>query len=335
MDLDEIAAAIADGRPIRWTEAGDLQALTPDLARRARIVERIAQLHASFPPASTFTSSRQASPVQFEAATHPDTETLLTWGPLTIVERIGSGSFGEVYRAIDPRLNRPVALKLLRRRDRRESTVVDEGHLMARVRHPNVVTIYGAERIDGRVGLWMEYVDGPTLDRELKASGPFPLQAIARVGVELCGALAAVHRAGLVHRDVKAQNVMRDPDGRVLLTDFGAGRDLIELEGAPDGELAGTPLYLAPEVLNGQRASPASDIYSLGVLLFYLATAAFPVHGRSLRDIREAHAAGRRTSFAALPPSLPRGFRACIARAIDPDPARRFASAVEMETAHG
>jgi serine/threonine-protein kinase len=333
MSLDDIAAAIADGKPIRWTDAGALQALTPDLARRARIVERIAQLHASLPPASTFTSSRQASLLHIDAPAGANHDTLLTWGPLTIVARIGSGSFGEVYRATDPKLNRPVALKLLRRRDRRESIVVDEGHLMARVRHPNVVTIYGAERIDGRVGLWMEYVDGPTLDQELKTHGPFALETISRVGAELCRALAAVHRAGLVHRDVKAQNVMRDSDGRVLLTDFGAGRDLVDIEAAQGGELAGTPLYLAPEVLNGQRASPASDIYSLGVLLFYLTTGTFPVHGRSLRDIREAHAAGRRASVAEIRPDLPRAVRACIARAIDPDPGRRFASAVDMETA--
>jgi len=333
MGLDEVAAAIADGEPIRWTDADALQALTPDLARRARLVERIAQLHASFPPASSFTSSRRTSLLDVHVAPQADDGTLLTWGPLTIVERLGSGSFGDVYRALDPRLNRPVALKLLRRRDRRESTVVDEGHLMARVRHPNVVTIYGAERIDGRVGLWMEYVDGPTLDHELKTRGPFPPEAITRVGVELCRALAAVHRAGLVHRDLKAQNVMRDPDGRVLLTDFGAGRDLIEIEAAPGGELAGTPLYLAPEVLDGQRASPASDLYSLGVLLFYLATGSFPVHGRSLRDVRDAHATGRRASLAELRPDLPRALHDAVTRAIDPDPARRFASAADMETA--
>ncbi|MGE0359857.1 MAG: protein kinase [Vicinamibacterales bacterium] len=333
MDLDDIAAAIADGTPIRWTDTDALHALTPDLARRARLVERIAQLHASLPPASTFASSRRAALLDVDAPKHPDDGTLLTWGPLTIVERLGSGSFGDVYRALDPRLNRPVALKLLKRRDRRESTVVGEGHLMARVRHPNVVTIYGAERIDGRVGLWMEFVDGPTLDQEVKTHGPFPPEAITRVGVELCRALAAVHRAGLVHRDLKAQNVMRDPDGRVVLTDFGAGRDLVDIAAAPGGELAGTPLYLAPEVLSGERASPASDLYSLGVLLFYLATVTFPVHGRSLQDIRDAHAAGRRASLADLRPGLPSAFRACIARAIDPDPARRFASAPEMETA--
>jgi serine/threonine-protein kinase len=333
MNLDELAAAIADGKPIDWSDAGRTSVgLSARLARRARVVERIAQIHASFPPPASFANSLHQS--LLHVSDSPDNAgKLLTWGPLTIVERLGAGTFGEVYRAQDPRLNRQVALKLLRRRDRRSMTVVEEGQLMARVRHPNVVTVYGAERIDGRVGLWMEYVDGPTLDQELKTRGPLAPEAVAQVGVELCRALDAVHRAGLVHRDVKAQNVMRDADGRVLLTDFGAGRDLVEIGATTGIELAGTPLYLAPEVLSGQPASPASDIYSLGVLLFYLVTGSFPVHGRSLDDIREAHADHRAASITALRPHLPRGLCACVARAIDRDPARRFASAIEMEAA--
>ena len=333
MDLDEVAAAIADGRPINWGDVGAGPNLTLGLARRARIVERIAQLHASFPPPATFAGSLQTSLLHIEVEPQADSGALMTWGPLTILERIGSGTFGEVYRARDPRLNRQVALKLLRRRDRRGATVIEEGQLMARVRHPNVVTVYGAERIDGRVGLWMEFVDGPTLDQELKTKGPFSADVIARVGIDLCSALDAVHRAGLVHRDIKAQNVMRDPDGRVLLTDFGAGRELVEIGATAAGELAGTPLYLAPEVLDGQVASPASDIYSLGVLLFYLATGSFPVHGRSLPDVREAHADGRRVSIKDFGARLPPFLSACIARAIDADPARRFRTATEMEVA--
>jgi serine/threonine protein kinase/Tol biopolymer transport system component len=328
--LIDVAGAIADGLPIDWSA---FASTAPELALAARIVERVAQVHASFPPPTAFTSSLQASLLHLGESPETDGGTLLTWGPLTILERIGGGTCGEVYRARDPRLNRPVALKLLRRRDRHGSSVVEEGHLMARVRHPNVVTVYGAERIDGRVGLWMEYVDGPTLDQELKAGGPFPHERVTQVGLDLCRALDAVHRAGLVHRDVKAQNVMRDANGRVLIADFGAGRDLAELDGATRGELAGTPLYLAPEVLNGERASPASDIYSVGVLLFYLATGSFPVHGRSVRDIREAHARGRRQAIEEIRRGLPRQLRSCISRALDPDPGRRFPSATAMEAA--
>ena len=204
---------------------------------------------------------------------------------------------------------------------------------MARVRHPNVVTVYGAERIDGRVGLWMELVEGPTLELELETRGPFPADEIVKVGIDLARALGAVHRAGLLHRDLKAQNVMRDSDGRVRLTDFGAGRPRSDGAHTTDGhELAGTPLYLAPEVLDGRPASPSSDIYSVGVLLYHLATSSFPVTGRSLDDLRQAHKRAR-PAVQQLRANLPRRLCAVIDRALSRDPADRFATAKEFEAA--
>src|SRR5262249_33548864 len=144
--------------------------------------------------------------------------------------------------------------------------IVSEARLLARVRHENVVTVYGADVVNGQVGLWMELIHGRRLDALVATDGPFVAQDAAKIGVALCGALAAVHQAGLLHRDVKAQNVMREARGRVVLMDFGAGRELMDETAHP----VGTPVYLAPEVLAGQPASIQSDIYSLGVLLFFL-----------------------------------------------------------------
>src|SRR6185369_16516633 len=107
------------------------------------------------------------------------------------------------------------------------------------------------------------------LEAELRDRGAFGIVEATRVGIELCRALAAVHAAGLIHRDVKTQNVMRDAAGRVVLGDFGTGLELDDDESS-EAALAGTPVYLAPEVLNGEAASPRSDVYSLGVLLFHL-----------------------------------------------------------------
>src|SRR5207244_2811767 len=103
------------------------------------------------------------------------------------------------------------------------ASVIDEGRLLARIRHPNVVTVHGADRIDGRVGLWMEYIHGRTLERSLAEQGPFSAPEAGEIGIQVCRALAAVHQAGLLHRDIKAQNVMREDGGRLVLMDFGAG----------------------------------------------------------------------------------------------------------------
>ena len=331
--LTDLAARIADGTPIDWDGLPlEMPGVPQDVAAGARLVQRLAQVHASLPSEDSFSAS--LFPPLIGSLT--DTGVALdpiTWGPLTIQERLGQGTFGEVYRALDRRLNRAVALKLLRHKDRRESAVIDEGHRLACIRHPNVVTVYGAERIDGRVGLWMEFVDGKTLDQELHERKRFDPAEVQSIGADLAAALGAVHRAGLLHRDVKAQNVMRDADGRVLLMDFGAGQDYSRSRDRETAALAGTPLYLAPEVLDGRAPSPASDIYSLGVLLFYLATGTFPVEGRSLEELRAAHRQVRTTSPRSREARLPARLTGAIERALDPDPTRRFATALELERA--
>ena len=275
-------------------------------------------------------SLRSASAANLGLA--PDAVAPLTWGPLTVHEKIGSGRFGDVYRATDPGLERDVALKLLRHDSEADGRlVVQEGRLMARVRHPNVATIYGAQRIDGRTGLWMELIDGPSLEAELAVRGPFAAADLTRIGVELCRALDAVHRAGLVHRDVKAQNVLIEAGGRVVLGDFGTGHEL--RDAAEPRHLVGTPAYLAPEALSGGADTPQRDIYSLGVLMFHLATGGYPIQARTLTEIRAAHARGDRTPLLDHRPDLPRSLLHAIDTALQPDPTRRFTDAASMEAA--
>ena len=151
--------------------------------------------------------------------------------------------------------------------------LLEEARRLARVRHTHVVQVYGAEQHDGRVGLWMELVRGESLEQTVQTRGVFGAREAALIGLDLCAALAAVHGAGLLHRDVKAQNVMRESGGRLVLMDFGTGEEL-----SGTNRLVGTPLYLAPEIFRGQRASVQSDLYSVGVLLFYLVTGKFPVN---------------------------------------------------------
>lgn len=305
--LLDVATALADGTAVDWESAAE--GLTNDEDRRL-----LAELR-------FIAGMAHSAPGELSGR---------SWGPLRIIEHIGHGTFGDVYRAWDSRLDREVALKILRRKERadqaRASTVVDEGRLLARVRHPNVVTVYGAERIAGQVGVWMEFVHGKTLEQELRDRGPFDVDRVVRIGIELAGALSTVHRAGLIHRDVKAQNVLCDRDGRLVLTDFGAGCELQETTDGASRELAGTPASVAPEVLGGQAATPQSDVYSLGVLLYRLVTGTYPVRGRSLKEIREAHALGARTPLAVARPDLPSGFVRTIDRALDPNPRHRYDS---------
>lgn len=337
MDADarllSLAEAIADGLALDWDRESESAGEHERAAiRELQRIAAAARLNAEYAQQVTLSlRSSKAEALGVAADALPP----VAWGPLAVHEKIGSGRFGDVYRATDPSLERDVALKLLRHDTEADGRlVVQEGRLMARVRHPNVVTIYGAQRLDGRTGLWMELVEGSSLEAELALRGPFDAAELTRVGVELCRALGAVHRAGLVHRDVKAQNVLVDASGRVVLGDFGTGQDVTD-QHDPSG-LVGTPAYLAPEALAGRADTPQRDLYSLGVLLFHLATGRYPITARSLGEIRAAHARGDRpTSLRELRPDLPPSLAAAIDRALQPDPARRFADASSMEAALG
>ncbi|MBD3236819.1 MAG: protein kinase [Candidatus Eisenbacteria bacterium] len=256
------------------------------------------------------------------------------WGHLEILETLGEGSSAIVYRARDTHLNREVALKLMTAGARRDdSSISSEGERLARVKHPHLVTVHGAEERDGQLGIWMEHIRGQTLHGRIATQGPLGAREAATLGIELCGALAAVHGAGLIHGDVKAQNVMREEGGRTVLMDLGAGRERGPVADAPGGRVTGTPLYMAPEVLAGETGSVRSDVYSLGVLLFHAVTGAYPVAAQTLAELGRRHARGERQSLRDLRPDLAPSFVAVIERAVAPRPADRFASAGALERA--
>ncbi len=257
------------------------------------------------------------------------------WGHLQILEKVGEGAFAEVYRARDPKLERDVALKLLRVRDNRgsdlDSSGIQEARLLARIRHQNVVTVYGVDRHEGRLGLWMEFIRGRTLQAIVRDHGPLGAREAALTGLDLGRAVAAVHALGLVHRDIKAQNVMREQGGRIVLMDFGVGQDS-DGKGALEEEegVCGTPRYMAPEILRGQKATVQSDLYSLGVLLYHLVTGAFPTEGRNVPELLRDHEQGRVKMLRDRRPDLPERFIQTVERAIAPEPAERFTTVGEM-----
>jgi serine/threonine protein kinase/Flp pilus assembly protein TadD len=255
--------------------------------------------------------------------------TVGTWGSLKLIKRVGQGSFGEVYRAFDTTLEREVALKLLlpSRQDKASEAkaLLREARALARVRHPNVVPVYGVDSHDGRVGFWSDFVHGKTLSALLAAEGPFGAREAALIGIDLCRAVGAVHAAGLFHRDIKAGNVMREAGGRILLMDFGLTHDHDSTQ-----LLSGTPIYMAPELLAGASASIATDIYSLGVLLFHLLTGKYPVDGSSTREIKSAHESGQRQTLLDVRPDLPEQLAHVVEIAANPDPSKRYRSTGQM-----
>ena len=316
--LDDVADAVLEGVPVDWAAAESSAGTAAGVIKQLRFLESVAQLQRGVLASATSSSAADVVvPRQM-----PD-----RWGDLQLLERIGRGAFGEVFRAWDARLDREVALKILATRVSSPShaeAIVHEGRLLARVRHPNVVTIHGADQVGDQIGLWMEFVRGQTLDQLVRQGKTFSADDVAAIGLELSRAVGAVHAAGLLHRDIKAHNVVRADDGRIVLMDFGTGT---ELDDRSTAELAGTPLYLAPEVLAGQPATVQSDIYGLGVLLFYLLTGAYPVTGRSVSDVRRAHERNDRAALRTIRPDVRPALARIIERAIDPRPERRYASA--------
>jgi hypothetical protein len=303
-----LALALTDGRDVDWAREG----VTDDAAfGHLRALESIAKATAASEPreASTLAERR--------------------FGPLRLLEKLGAGASGEVFRAWDMRLEREVALKLLRESDGPDSRLVREARLLARVRHPGVVTVYGVETFEGRTGLWTELVPGRTLAALVEERGPFGAREAALTGIEVCAGLTALHAAGLVHGDVKAGNVMRENGGRVVLLDFSAAR----ATPGPEGDVSGTPLYLAPEVLVGEAPpSAASDVYAVGVLLYFLVSGQHPMRVATLDGLRRAHARGGLRRLLDARGDLPPDFVAVVERALAP-PGRRYASAAALQAA--
>ncbi len=315
--LDSLADAILDGTPIDWAamerqSSGGGQSVID----RLKVLAALADVH------------RCPSHVSLQQGDQPE-----RWGHLRVMELVGRGAFGRVYRAHDTRLDRDVALKLLpvnwTSGGTRANSIIDEGRRLAQIRHLNVVTIHGAERIGDEVGLWMELVEGRTLEELLEDGRHFAVSEVVDIGLQLCGAVSAVHQAGFLHRDIKSHNVMLADDGRVVLMDFGTGWEIkSNSEAAP----AGTPLYLAPELIEGTSPTIQSDIYALGVLLFHLLTGVYPISAEGIDELRRAHQRKDRLDLQQLRAEVPRHLARVIETAIDPRPQRRYASGAAMAT---
>jgi serine/threonine protein kinase/Flp pilus assembly protein TadD len=282
------------------------------------------------------------------AALNPQGLTRSSWGNFQLQAKVGRGAFGEVYRAWDTELQREVALKLLLPQTSGDAGQFDrllrEARALASVRHPNIVPIYGVAQHDGLVGFWTDFVHGKNLAAVVREQGRLGYREAALIGLDVAKALSAVHQAGLLHRDIKAENVMREDGGRILLMDFG-------LSILPDrnSNLAGTPQYMAPELFSGAPASVATDLYSVGILLFHLVSSQYPGGSlpgtaaptpydgdgltATLINIPTAAPIVASRSLLDFRPDLPETYVSVVNRAIDPSPSRRFQTAGALCTA--
>lgn len=262
-----------------------------------------------------------------------------------VLRPIGSGGMGEVYAAHDTKLNRTVALKVLP-----PSLAGDadrllrfqrEAQAVAALNHPNVVTLFSVEECDGRHFLTMELVEGETLASQVRPGG-VPLVELLRLAIPLVDAIGAAHEHGVVHRDLKPANVMVTVDGRVKVLDFGLAKLRPDVQ--PEGVTAttfmaltqaqqvfGTPLYMSPEQAEGAALDQRTDIFSLGIILYELATGSRPFSGASAAAIASSVLRDTPPPIADLRPNLPAELDRIVRRCLQKDPSRRYQHALDLK----
>lgn len=255
--------------------------------------------------------------------------------------KLGSGGMSNVYKATDRILERTVAVKVLAEHlsddERFVARFKREALAVARLIHPNIVQVYDTGVDEGRHYIVMEYVEGRSGAQILQRQGPVEADSAAEIGIQACAGLDYAHRRGIIHRDVKPGNLMVNggPVGGggemiVKLTDFGIARAIEQTRITQVGSVVGTAAYLAPEQVRGEEATPATDVYALGVVLYQFLTGRLPYEGSSLAEL-----AVRQQNEKPLPPStyneeVPETFGAAVLRALEGDPNRRYASAEEL-----
>ncbi len=255
-------------------------------------------------------------------------------GSYEIVERIGEGGMGTVYRALDPMLDREVAVKAIRPELARDPHVAErfraEARLLARVSHPAIATIYSFFEDGGELFLAMEFVRGRTLASSLKERGALPWQeAVALLAAALPG-IEQVHRLGIVHRDLKPDNLMLTESGAIKVMDFGIARAADAARLTRTGLMVGTLRYMAPEQMRGEPGDRRSDVYALGAVLYEMLTGRVPFASESEYEVIRAQVEEAPAPPSSLVPGLPAWLDAAVLRALAKDPAERFESAEAM-----
>jgi serine/threonine protein kinase len=266
-----------------------------------------------------------------------------TLGAYEVVEVLGRGGMGVVLKALDPALNRVVAIKVLAPCLASSGTArrrfVREGRAAAAVCHDHVVTVHGVSETDGLPYLVMQYVAGESLQARLDRVGPLEVTEIVRIGLQTAAGLAAAHAQGLIHRDIKPANLLLEGEpspsgagGRIKITDFGLARTADDVGLTQDGVVAGTPEYMAPEQARGEPVDHRADLFSLGSVMFAMATGRPPFKGATTVAVLRQVSDEAPPLIRSLNPAIPAWLITFISRLLAKHPADRFQSAAEVAT---
>lgn len=277
------------------------------------------------------------SPAIVELAKEQDTMVGRRIDSFEVLQRIGSGGFGVVYRAFDTELERSVALKVLPRNlarsgQHRIERFLREARSAARLAHPNVVTIHEIRPFKDTYYIVMEFIDGGALDVIMTQRGrAFPPKEATRIVTEAARGLGHAHRRGIIHRDIKPGNIMLSSDGVVKVSDFGLARDVMRAEDIiREGFSAGTPHYMAPEQAMGEEPTAASDLYALGATYYTILTGRPPFEAEDFKTLVEMHRQLPPPDPRSYVPNLPAAVFRVIEKALGKEPFDRFHTADEM-----
>lgn len=258
-------------------------------------------------------------------------------GRYLIIERLGGGGMGVVYKAHDTELHRTVALKILPPHLCRHQEYLNrfraEAQAQARLNNPYIITLYSLLELPAGEVLVLEYIEGQSLDQRLRTGGPLDPSEAVRIFDQALRAVEHAHAAGVVHRDLKPGNIFLTRDARVKLMDFGVAKLMDLPDHAAQRTMVGTLLYISPEQINGRATDFRSDIYTLGVTLFETITGRLPFERRSDYALMHAHVQERPPSPKEFQRDIPPTLEAVIMKAIEKDPNRRFQSAAEFRVA--
>jgi serine/threonine-protein kinase len=259
-------------------------------------------------------------------------------GQYTIERELGRGGMGIVYLANDLKLDRRVAIKTLpghlAHDEKMRERFLREARTAAALSHPNIVPIHRADEIDGHVFFVMGFVDGESVAQRVGGGGPMSPGEVVRVMREVAGALHEAHTRGIIHRDVKAENILIDRvTGRAMVTDFGIARLAEATPLTVTGLVLGTVQYMSPEHVSGEAVDARSDVYSLGIVAFYALTGIFPFVSESPYAVLVAHVTKPAPRVREIGPEIPAALAKIVDRCLAKDPGARFPSCIELSEA--
>jgi serine/threonine protein kinase len=251
-----------------------------------------------------------------------------------IIEEIGKGGMGKVYKAWDQELNITVALKIIQPDISHKEEVVKRFKrelLIAReINHDNVIRIHDLGEIDGVKYISMNYIEGFNLRDFMKASGKLSIKKVLDITKQVCNALSAAHKKGIIHRDLKPQNIMIDKKGKVYVLDFGMARSLRHENITLMGEIVGTPGYMSLEQIKGENLDRRSDIFSLGIILYEMVTGKLPFTGKTLGDLLLKYIKEKPQIPSEIDANVPKYLERIIFKCMNKDPKNRYSNVEEI-----